>query len=222
MPTTTTCLGRVRWFDPDQLAGSGPSGPCCLHTHQPQKPTPPSISDAFGQTMIAHHPVDFQIFDSYQSEAVDNTAGVLVREVLPPPRRTLVHPSHYLTPPGSVCRIRRILSPFAECAEAALGFGECPLLGTQEPRVGDCFPCRECSKCREADVNANPFRRWGERDRLPLTRNGDIPLTRARPFDTHRLRRTLEGPVLHHLHRPYLGQVQGASGAAGGDARGIT
>ena len=46
--------------------------------------------------MIVHHPVDFQIFDRYQSEAVYNTAGVLVSEIVPPPRRTLVHPGHNL------------------------------------------------------------------------------------------------------------------------------
>ena len=114
VPTTTTGLGRVRGFDPDKLTGSGPS---CLHTHQPQKPTPRSIRDALGQTMIVHHPVDLQIFDRYQSEAIYNTTGVLVREIVPSPRRTLVHPSYNLAPPGSMWRILLLFAEFAEaCA----------------------------------------------------------------------------------------------------------
>jgi hypothetical protein len=47
--------------------------------------------------MIVHHPANLQILYRYQPEAVYDAAGVLVREVLPSPRRTLVHAGHLFT-----------------------------------------------------------------------------------------------------------------------------
>ena len=74
--------------------------------------------------MIVHHPADLQIFYRYQSEAVYNTAGVLVREIVPSPRRTLVHPSYNLAPPGSVWRVLLLFAEFAE-ARCALARAFC-------------------------------------------------------------------------------------------------
>src|SRR5687767_10073868 len=96
VPTTTARLTGVGGVDPDEAAGSGP---CCLHTHECQKPRPRCIRDALGQTMIVHHPVDLQILYRYQSEAVHYMAGVLVCEIVPSPHSTLVHPSYNFAPP---------------------------------------------------------------------------------------------------------------------------
>ena len=114
--------------------------------------------------MVVHHPADLQIFYRYQSEAVHYMTGVLVSEILPSPRRTLVHPSYNLAPPGSE---RACPSP---ACSGRVGIELSPFPRYERNVDWVLFPGRRGGEGMEPDVNTYRLPRSGQRGRLPFTR----------------------------------------------------
>src|ERR1700730_3004517 len=125
MPTTTTCLAGVRRID----GYEGSTGAFCLvREHRPKSP-PRSVRDRLGQTVIVHHPIDFQILYSYQPEPIDYPAGMLVTEVIPTPPDSLVNPRNYFPSFGSLWRA------FLLAGQKTAGLSQRVFLRTEEARV---------------------------------------------------------------------------------------
>ena len=75
---------------------------------------PRRVMNALGETMVVHHPIDRQIFDSDQIKGVDDAAAVLMGEVAAPPGDALMHPRHHS------CAARRAQAcPSPLCSGAA-------------------------------------------------------------------------------------------------------
>lgn len=126
-------------------------------------------------------------------------------EIVPTTPDTLMHSGYYLAPDGSLrCTLRLF-------AQAALGLSQRFLLGTEEARVGDVIrriPGAECGEGSQPNIDAHLLTRGGQRYRLPLTRYGHVPFTRATPTHTHGLRSALDRAVQHDFDGSYFGQVK--------------
>ncbi len=109
MSTARTILTRVRGVHSDE----SPTGPYCLVGEEVCELRPRRVSDALGETMGMHHPVDREVLDGNQIELIDNATAVLVREVTASPSDSFIDARHDLAPLGS------LWCPFLDHAEAS-------------------------------------------------------------------------------------------------------
>jgi hypothetical protein len=198
MPTTTTRLtgiSRVHSYETTP-------GPFCLDDQHTVKTSPRRVRDGLSQTMIVEHPVDFQILNRNQPEAVDYTTGMLVSEVASTPCRSLMHSRHDFT---TLRSSGRTLLLFGECA---LRFGKCLFLRAEEAWVGNLLPCGESGERLQSNVYPHLLIGHGKLGGFPLTGEGGVPLIRTTPTYAYRLGGAFEGAVKHYLHRPHFGQVK--------------
>ena|SRR5438105_15909176 len=108
MSTDAACLTRIGRVNFDQRAPSlfrfgAQLGKECR---------PGGICNAFGKTMIMHHPVDRQIFHTDDTEPINNLTAFLVGEVITPELDTLMDTSHNLPMLASLRRTFRQLRVF--------------------------------------------------------------------------------------------------------------
>ena len=92
---------------------------------------PCGVTDALGKAMIAEHIPDAQFFDGDDAEAIDNTACVLMAEVVPPVADTLMDTR------DDLARLFSLTAPTLLLREFALCFGEGLLFLAEEARVLD-------------------------------------------------------------------------------------
>src|SRR5438105_10029668 len=83
-----------------------------------KKSCPRGILNAFGETMVMHHPVHLQVFDTDHPETVDDLPTFLMGEVIPSEGDTLMDTSHNLTVLASLGRA------FRQLRMLALHFGQ--------------------------------------------------------------------------------------------------
>jgi hypothetical protein len=198
MPTTTTRLTGVGGVYSNILS----SGPFCLHRQQLPKSPPRRVRDGLSQTVIVHHPVDFQILYRYQPEAVHYPARMLVREVAPAPACSLMYTRHHLAPFGSLGRA--LLLP----GELTARLSQRLFFRMEEARVVNLITRGESGERLQSNVYPYLLTRHWQRGRLPLTGEGSVPLTRVTPTYAYRLGSAFEGAVKHYLHRPNFGEVE--------------
>jgi len=78
-----------------------PVGPCCLTRDEVCELAPRGVVDTLGQAPVLDlldHVPDTQVLDRNEIELVDDTATLLVSEVLALPSRPFVRASNHLTP----------------------------------------------------------------------------------------------------------------------------
>ncbi len=146
---------------------------------------------------IAHD----QRLDGDQPEALDQSVGLLLDEVLAPPSDTLMDSCHDLP-------------PFASFWGVSLRFGETTLRFSQlffffpEKAGGvNLFASGEEGKGLEPHIDAYVLIRWRQSLRIDLiAREAHKPLARRVFHDAARFDDAFEGPVLDHLEVPNLGK----------------
>src|SRR5262249_48250212 len=118
MSTARALLTRVRGVH----RHIAPTGPCCLVGEIGSELRPRRVSEALGQALVMHHPVDRQILNRDQINGVHEATAVLKCEVAPSPGGGLMDPCYDRAPRFSLrCFLlgRR---------QTSLRFGKCPFL----------------------------------------------------------------------------------------------
>src|SRR6266849_1492526 len=90
MSTDAAGLTRVGRIDFDQDSPSF----CRFGVQMGKEGRPRGVRNAFGKTMVVHHPVDGQILNSNDAISIHDGTGVLVSEVLSTPGNTFMHPRY--------------------------------------------------------------------------------------------------------------------------------
>src|ERR1700694_3632815 len=132
-----------------------------------KKSCPRGILNAFGETMVMHHPVHVQVFDTDHTETIDDLPTFLVGEVIPSEGDTLMHTCHNLTVFASLPRT------FRQLGVLTLYFGQSLFLLAEKAGVRDLFSIGERGKRLESDVNTDLGRRFWQSLRFTLAREGD-------------------------------------------------
>ncbi len=148
------------------------------------------------------HSVDFQIFNRYQSKAVDYPTAMLVREIVPTPRCSFMHTGYYFAPLGP------LWSTLFLFGEQALSLSKGLLLSAKEAWTFNAVAIRQSSKGFEANVYPYLFIRSWQSGRLPLTRYSGVPFARATLTDTHGFWSAFKWAVQYHLDWANFGQVK--------------
>lgn len=160
---------------------------------------PCRVTDRFRQTMIVHHPVDLQVFDTDHAKGVDDLAAVLMGEVLPTPCNALMDTSHNL---AMLAPLRRALGKFAVFA---LHFGQRLFFSAKETGVFDLLCIRESCEGFESHINPNCTSVLRQAFGFHLTRETGIPFASTALADRARLGGPFEGAMEHHLDLAHLG-----------------
>ena len=133
MPTlraVLACIGRVHR---DVL----PTSVCCFVGEVSGKLRPRGILNTLGQTVVMHHPVDRQIFDSDEVASVNDTPALLVTKIAPPIPNALMHARNNL---ATLPAFRRALW---RSRKFALGTLQVFLISTQKLRARHLLTRRE-------------------------------------------------------------------------------
>src|SRR5260221_1288872 len=148
-----------------------------------------------------HHGAHYQGFYRNQPETVHQSSRLLLHKVLSAPAHTLMHAGHHLAP-------LRPLRGAALCpGQLTLRFREGLLFLAKEVGVLNVLTCRQVGKGFEAHINADlslaggQFR-WGNL----IAGKAHEPFACRTAGDRARLDDAFEGPVLHHLDMPNLGE----------------
>jgi len=166
----------------------------------PEKFRPRCIMNALRQTMIRHHPVHRQIFDTNHTETVYDLAAFLMGEGIAPEGDTFMDSGDY---PAVLPTLRCALRQFRVFA---LDLGKCLLFLAKKARVSYLFFITESSKGLETDINTHLGRRWLKTFRLTLAREGNIPFAGTTTADSAGFQFALERSMVDHLDRANLGE----------------
>jgi hypothetical protein len=162
---------------------------------------PGRVTDAFGETMIVHHPVDVQIFHTDHPKTVYNLPALLMGEVLTPERDALMDTRYdfaMLTPFGcTLCQFGVL----------ALHLGQRLFLFAEEARVLDLRGIGKRRKGFESHVNTHLSIRWLKALGLTLHREAHVPLARRSTGDRTGFDGTLHGAVIDHFDTADLGEA---------------
>src|SRR5665213_479012 len=145
MPAPTTGLTRVCGIHRHEPT----TGTCCLVRQIRAELAPRGITDALGQTVMVDHPVNLQVFDTDDLEAVDDLPAVLMGEVLAPIGDPLVNPSYHL--PALLPGRAALCFP----AHPALGPSQVVLIASEEPGIGDSLPRAQRGEGGQAHVDTH-------------------------------------------------------------------
>ena len=163
--TPAACLTGISWIDLHEL----PASLFRFAGQFTEELRPGRVTNAFGETMVMHHPVHVQVFDTDHTETVDDLPTFLMGEVIPSEGDTLMDTSHNLTVLASLGRA------FRQLRMLALHFGQGLFFLAEKAGVRDLFSIGEGRKRRESDVNPDLGRRFWQTFGFALAREGDIP-----------------------------------------------
>ena len=142
-----------------------------------------------------------QRFDGNQPEAIDQTAGLLLDEVLAPPADALMDSCHDLAPLASFWA-----TPF-RFGETTVRFDQVFCFFPEKARGCNLFAGGEKGEGLESHIDAYVLLRWRQDLRLDLiTREAYKPLARRVSHDAARFDDASRGSVLDDLEMPNLGK----------------
>lgn len=177
-------------------------GASCLIGEKLRELRPCRVRNRFSETMIMHHPVDFEVLDGNRSKVIDDFPAVLVSEIVPAVPDALVDTSNPLALALSL-------------PGALLGFGELSLLAGQVFLVSseelgsrDNLGSREGGKGGEANVNAHGFGGSWESSSLHLAGDADEPLAGGASLDRTGLGSAFQGSMEDNPYLANLGELQ--------------
>ena len=142
-----------------------------------------------------------QRFDGNQPEAIDQTAGLLLDEVLAPPADALMDSCHDLAPLASFWA-----TPF-RFGETTVRFDQVFCFFPEKARGCNLFAGGEKGEGLESHIDAYVLLRWRQYLRLDLiTREAYKPLARRVSHDAARFDDASRGSMLDDLEMPNLGK----------------
>jgi hypothetical protein len=139
------------------------------------KHRPGSVPDALGEMVVSHHASNVQLLNSDLTEAVDQSSGGLMTEVMPAIGDAFMHSTLCL-----LC-LPMLSRTFLRAFLASLGFRQGLFISLEEARVLDECPVRERSKHLDANVNADALLALRQGSVLDLAGEADIPLLPGAP-----------------------------------------
>ena len=161
---------------------------------------PRCVVNALGKAMVKGHALHVQVFNADYPETVDNTAGLLVSEIVAPKLDTLMHPRNNFAmfPP-----LRRT---FGLLRVLALDFGQSLLFLAEKAGIGYFFTRAERGKGLESYVYSDLGRHCGQAFRFALARETHVPLAGRTASDATGFHLALHRPVIDHLDTANLGK----------------
>src|SRR6266852_6039515 len=195
MSTDAAGLTRVGRIDFDQDSPSF----CRFGVQMGKEGRPRGVRNAFGKTMVVHHPVDGQILNSNDAISIHDGTGVLVSEVLSTPGNTFMHPRYHLP---MLLSLRR--SP-GKLGVLALHFCQGLLFLAKEAWVGNLFSGRQGGKGCESHIYPDLLCAFGKSERLALYGKAGIPLAGGGAVDGQGLDLATQGAMVDHFDGSDLG-----------------
>lgn len=174
MPTLAAILRREGGVDSNVLSTSVFS----FERKTICKSRPCRICNRLTQATIVHHPIDAQIFNADNTEAINYPPRLLMREVMPLELDSFVDTRHRLTP------LRSFRCALLFFAQATLHLCQCLFFLAKEARVLYSLIRRKISEGFQANVNADLLRGFRQRcGLLDFTGKGNVPLACAATSD---------------------------------------
>ena len=196
MPTPRAILGCIAWVDSDVF----PTGARSLIGKKRCELSPSCIRDALSKAMIMDHPIDAQIFDGYDTKAIDNAPAILVGKVYPSVSYTLVDAGNHLP------LFRSSRSPLLLFRQLPLCFTQHLLVFAKEMGIVNILPGRQSSKMGQTNINAHGLGGFRERLVFNFTSKSHKPLASACAPNAAGLNPTFKRSVDDSLHRADLRQ----------------
>src|SRR6266566_2254309 len=173
MSTPAACLTRIGRIDFHQRAPSF----FRFGYKLTEECRPGGICNAFRKTMIMHHPVNDEVFDTDDTKSINDRTAFLMGEVVPPEANPFMHTSDHLAmlfPPRCA---------FGQLRVFLLHFGKSLLFLAEKARVGNFFTGGERGKRFESYINTYLGRRFGQTFGFTLYGEGCIPLPSTATVD---------------------------------------
>ncbi len=145
--------------------------------------------------MIVNHAIDFQVFHTDDSEAINDLATVLVREVVPFERDALMDTGHHF---ALVVPLTCALLRFGEFT---LRLRQRLLFFAKEAGILNFFSSRERGEGLEPDIYADLFGTLRQALRLAFNGETHVPFAGTPPLNGAGLDLALDGTMIDHLDR---------------------
>jgi hypothetical protein len=179
---------------------------CCFVSEVCGKLRPRGIDNTLGQTVVMHHPVHGQVFNSDDSKPLDQAAAFLVRKVVASIGDALMHAGN------NRAALRSFNRAFGGRRQLPLGALQVFLIGPQKLGAWGLLASRKRVEARQSYVNAYGRASLPQGALLYVADNGDVPFAcRAAPYRTG-LGGAVEGAMLDNPQCADLGEVQRAFG----------
>src|SRR5229473_992309 len=161
---------------------------------------PRGICNTFCKAMVKGHALHVQVFNADYPETVDNTAGLLVSEIVAPKLDTLMHPRNdfAMFPP-----LRRT---FGKLRVLALDFRQSLLFLAEKAGIGYFFTRAERGKGFQTNIYAYRFRTFWQAFRFYFTREEHIPFARRTTSDGTGFDFALDRTMVDHSDTANLGK----------------
>ena len=159
------------------------------------KPCPRGIVNAFGKTMIVNHAVHVKIFYTDHTKSVYDLSRLLVGEVIPSERDTLMHTS------DNLAMFSALRCPFRKFGVRALDTDQGLLFLAEKAGIRYLFCIGKRSEGLESNINTHLGSDFWQPLGLTLDRETHIPFASPALVNGTGLHRALERAMIDHLDR---------------------
>ena len=185
MSTPAARLAGIGRVDFDEL----PASFCRFAGQLSKERRPRRVMNALGQTMVLDHAVDMQVLNRYHPVGSDDLAAVLMGEVVPSPRDTLMDTRHGF----AMCTpLRRT---FCQCGVFPLHLCQGLFFRAKEPGISNFSAIGKSGKGLESYVNPHLGSVCWQALRVYLTGEAGIPFACSGPLHGERFGFASGGPV---------------------------
>ena len=195
--TLTACLTRIGGIHVDQHSASF----FRFARELSKECRPRGVGNAFGKTMVMDHLVHHEVFDTDDTEPINNLPTILVSEVLSSERDALMDTCY------DFAFVVSLTGAFLCLREFALNPGQCLLFLAEEPRILNFLTIRESRKGFESNVNPNGCLILWQAFRFAFTGEGNIPFAGRGATNGTRLDLTPYWAVVDHFHAANFGEA---------------